>query len=179
MNSYFSQTQFVAQVDEQDQIVAKVEKWHAHQQGILHRAFTIALYHQGNILLQQRKHPAFDSFFDTSISSHQIYVEDKLQDDLTAIDSCLRRELNLSIDQISSPIKKGSVLYKAQDSGSSFTEHELCYLYSAKLKDLPQFSYEYAYGYVLIPPQKLLDQSNPIHASLAPWVKEFITQNLV
>ncbi len=47
--------EFLIRVNEQDQPLGKVEKLAAHQQGILHRAFSIFIFNEaGAVLLQQR-----------------------------------------------------------------------------------------------------------------------------
>ena len=92
---YYQQKQFLAQVDKNDKILGKIEKWECHKGAILHRGYTCILTYKDNYILQHRKHPVFDGVFDLSFSSHQIYVNDILQDDLAAIYDGLKREWNL------------------------------------------------------------------------------------
>ncbi|MCX6730895.1 MAG: hypothetical protein NTZ55_03535 [Candidatus Roizmanbacteria bacterium] len=37
---YYKKKQFIAEVNEQDEIIGKVEKWDAHKKGMLHRGYT-------------------------------------------------------------------------------------------------------------------------------------------
>lgn len=41
-------------VNEQDEVVGYMEKMEAHEKGVLHRAFSVFIHHEGKILLQQR-----------------------------------------------------------------------------------------------------------------------------
>ena len=50
-----------------------------HTKGILHKALTIALIYKDQFIIQHRKHPAFDGVFDITSSSHQLFVNEKLQ----------------------------------------------------------------------------------------------------
>src|SRR5690606_8547615 len=98
--NYFNQKQYIAQVDRNDNIIGKIEKWEAHTKGVLHRAFTVAIFFEDKVLVQHRKHPVFDKVFDVTVSSHQIYENDTLQDDKIALMNTLQREWNISKDNL-------------------------------------------------------------------------------
>lgn len=176
---YYKQQQMIARVDEHDTILGPIEKWEAHTKGILHRAFTVALLYENCVLLQHRKHPSFDGYFDMTLSSHQLFVNNILEDDKTAIFKCLKRELSIDAHLVTEPVKKGTVLYKAQDPGAEFIEHELCYFYTCELSQLPQPEYEFSYGYVAVPIDDIKSGRNHVSHALAPWVKEFLKKGLV
>ena len=90
-HSYYLQKQYIAKVDRKGNIIGQIEKWEAHRKGILHKAFTIAVFYKGDILLQHRKHPAFDGVFDATISSHQLIKDGKLEDTIKASEKTLKR----------------------------------------------------------------------------------------
>ena len=69
---YYKQKQFLAQVDKNDRILGKIEKWEAHKKGVLHRGYTCILIYKGSYIFQHRKHPVFDGVFDLSFSSHPL-----------------------------------------------------------------------------------------------------------
>ena len=47
--------EYVLLVNEQDQVIGKMEKLEAHEKGVLHRAFSVFLFNSNNeLLLQQR-----------------------------------------------------------------------------------------------------------------------------
>ena len=200
---YYKQTQHIAEVDKNDKIIGKIEKWEAHKKGVLHRAFTMILYYQEKIVLQHRKHPVFDGYFDLSSSSHQIFVppslssratpsssrgsrgitsNDILEDDLTAIYKTLKREWNLNpVDLKDKPKLVKKIYYKAKDPNSEFSDHEIDYIYEGTLKKIPTPNYDFAYGFSLIEKKGLLKSKvfNLWSNQFAPWVKVMIEEKLI
>lgn len=180
MIDYYKQKQYIAQVDKNDKILGKIEKWNAHKKGVLHRAFTMILIYQNKFILQHRKHPVFDGFFDLTFSSHQIFADDKLEDDLTAIYKSLKREWNLERSGLTTlPKKIGQIYYKAKDPNSEFFDHEIDYIYEGTLKNLPTPNYNFAYGFSMVDRKLITDNRSPITNSLAPWVKVMIEEKLI
>ena len=193
----------IARVDRKGNIIGKIEKWEAHKKGILHRGFTVVVYYQDYIILQHRKHPAFDGTFDATISSHQIFIDGKLQDTIDATYEALRRELNIAkSDLISKPENLGFVYYKAKDPtseftphpedpdplrrktsrkvvGAGFTEHEIDDVLVVKVKKMPTPNYNFAYGLSLVKRSEILNKKSRIYKSLAPWVKVMIANNML
>lgn len=176
--NYFDQKQFIAQVDKEDKVIGKIEKWEAHKKGILHRAFTVAIYFENQILLQHRKHPVFDTVFDATISSHQIYLNNSLQRDEEAVLNTLQREWNIEKTNLAAmPEFKGTIYYQAKDPLSEYTEHEMCRIYSCSIIDLKIPSLEFAYGFSL---QKIEDlKNNALSPLFAPWVKKAIEEHIL
>jgi len=162
---------FLAEVDKNDNIIGKIERWQAHKERVLHRGFTMILTYQNKFVIQHRKHLAFDGYFDLTFSSHQIYKNEKLQTDLEAINDTLKREWNIDESGlVSIPKFLDKFYYKAMDPHSLFTEHEIDYIYQAELKNLPTPNFDFAYGYSLMNKEKILKSELPF----APWVKEII-----
>ncbi len=180
MLDYYKKELFLAKVDKNDKIIDSVERWHAHKKGILHRGFTLILEYKNQYLLQHRKHPAFDGFYDLTFSSHQIMVKNKLQPDLEAINVTLEREWDLKEkDLFSAPVKKGQIYYQAKDPNSEFTEHEIDYVYIAKLKKLPQLNSDFAYNFELVKKKDILNTYYLIlNTDLCPWVEKIIENYL-
>jgi isopentenyl-diphosphate Delta-isomerase len=175
---WLKQEQYIAEVNKEDEIIGKVEKWKAHKEAILHRAFTIAVFYNGEVLLQHRKHPAFDGYFDVTISSHQLYRGERLESDLEAIYNTLKREMNIEKKHIvREPEYKGKVYYLAK--ATPLSEHEIDYIYTVELKELPEFPTEFAYGYTLAPINKVKDVNWPLWSVIAPWTREALVQDLV
>lgn len=165
----------LALVNKDDQIVGKAEKWEAHKKALLHRAFTVVLTYKNQYVVQDRKHPVFDHNYDLSFSSHQIYVEDELQDDLTAIFASLEREWNVGKSGLLiPPIKLGAIYYKAKDPMSEFSDHEIDYIYKADLSTLPDPNKKFAYGYFLADKKELISPTSSFSKNFAPWVHEMI-----
>lgn len=179
---YYKEKQFIARVNEKDEVLGKIEKWEAHKKGILHRAFTMILYYKDNIVIQHRKHPVFDGYFDLSFSSHQIFSGDQLEDDLKTIYKTLKREWNLDKSGlIATPKKIGVIYYKEKDPGSEFFDHEIDYIYEGTIKNLPTPNHAFAYGFSLIPKKNFLSSNFYLLTSdiFAPWVKKMVEQKLI
>ncbi len=177
--NYYKRKQIIIKVDKNDNITGKVDKLHAHKKGIFHRGYTIALTWQNQIILQHRKHPAFDGYFDFTSSSHQIYEKNVLQDNNISIYKALKREWNISKkDLLNKPKLIGCVIYKAKDGKSKYVENELCYFFTAKIKAMPSPNMDYAYGFSLIKINSL-NKNNKIYTLLAPWVKKIIEKGML
>jgi len=168
--NYYQKIQYLTQVDKNDNILGKIEKWRAHKNNILHRGYTTILYYKNKIILQRRNHPIFDKVFDLSFSSHQVYINDKLQDNILAIYDGLKREWNLNKnDLIQSPEFITKFYYQAKDPSSEYAEHEIDYIYIVNLKTIPKPNLTYAYGIELINSSEIKKLSK-LFPNLAPWV---------
>lgn len=176
---YYKKKLFFPQVDKNDNVIDKVERWSAHKKNVLHRGFTVILYYQDKIILQHRKHPAFDKYYDLTFSSHQIYKNKILQTNSEAIFESLEREWNIEENGLIKKLKYlGKFYYQAKDPNSIFSEHEIDYIYSAELKTKPDPNLEFAYGYKLIAKSPNL-KSQISNYQIAPWVKKIIDNNFV
>jgi len=167
---YYDLKQDLALVDKKDNIVGRIDKWEAHKKGLLHRAFTIALIYKDQIVLQHRRHPVFDGYYDLTCSSHPVYIGDILQTFEQGFYTTLKREWNLDEGNTQKMEDKGSVYYQARDPNSIYGEHEICHLLVGEISLFPSPNYEFAYGFSLVSKKSLLDKKNPLRGSFAPWV---------
>ncbi|PIY69107.1 hypothetical protein COY90_02340 [Candidatus Roizmanbacteria bacterium CG_4_10_14_0_8_um_filter_39_9] len=175
---YYKEVQYIAQVDKDDTIIGKIEKWEAHKKGILHRGYTAILMHKENVIVQHRKHPLFDDVFDLTFSSHHIYQGDALQTNEQALYEGLLREWGMESSHIMTPPKLiDKAYYKAHDEKSTYTEHEIDYIFLVKLDKVPLANPDFAYGYELIPKEVLHKKIQELHAKPAPWVREILGLN--
>lgn len=179
ISSYYKQKQIIARVDKKGNVIGKIEKWEAHRKGILHKALTIALIYKGSFIIQHRKHPAFDGVFDITSSSHQLFIDGKLESTIDATYKTLEREWNITKkDLLTKPKNLGSVYYKAKDEKSIYIEHEVCEILVAKIKNLPIANLDFAYGFSLVKKEELVNKNSRIYQNLAPWVKKTIEENM-
>lgn len=170
MKGYYKNQQFIASVDNNGNVIGKIEKWEAHRVGVLHSGFTIIVFFNEFLIIQHRKHPAFDGSFDTTISSHRLFINGRLQDTIDAVYQALNRELNIEkSDLISKPKKIGFVYYKAKDPKSEFTEHEIDDVLMVKVKKVPAPYFDFAYGFSLVKKKEITNQKGRIYNNLAPW----------
>ncbi len=177
MNSYYKQKQIIAKVDKDGNVIGKIEKWEAHEKGILHKALTIALVYKGFFVIQHRKHPAFDGAYDVTSSSHQLFIDGKLQTTEEATYECLKREWNLEKSDLKELKSLGSIYYKAKDPKSIYTEHEVCEILAAEINVKPKPNLDFAYGFSLVDKQELQNKNSRTYENLAPWVKKMIEEN--
>ncbi len=179
MNNHYTTTLYIPQVNENDEIVGKIERWEAHEKGMLHRGFTVGLLYEDGMVCQHRKHPVFDGFIDLTASSHQFYEGEKLQEAKTAVLNCLEREWGIMQKDLAGEIDlAGKVIYDSKHG--NYIEHEVCHLYIARINRLPLVNPEYSYGYSVIPLAHLNEPDvNPGLRGLAPWVSEMIMKDLL
>ncbi len=169
---YYQQKIFIPRVDEKDNFLGPIERWEAHEKGVLHRAFTIAVSYNNQIICQHRKHPVFDGWFDLTASSHPMVVAEKAQSNEEAVIHALKREWGLEVDQITGMKNLGSVIHNTQDPNSKYIEHELCHFFITETRVLPKINFDIAYGYTLQTLKDLKSDTNPLFKSLAPWIKK-------
>lgn len=177
--AYYQEEQWLAQVDREDNIIGKVEKWKAHKEGILHRGYTAILEFEESVILQHRKHPVFDGVYDLSFSSHQLYKNGKLQSDEEAIYEGLKREWGVENPPIGGLKFVNKIYYKAKDTKSEYFEHEVDYLYLVKLANLPKANIDYAYGQKIITKKNLPSAILHLSSPLAPWVSKVLEEKLI
>lgn len=178
--NYYKKKQYIAEVNEQDTVVGKVEKWEAHKKGILHRGYTAILTHKDQVILQYRKHPVFDNVLDLSFSSHQLYDGKEIQSADEAIVEGLKREWGIEKKDLENPpIFIAKFQYKAFDDISGYYEHEIDHIYSVSLKKIPEPNYDFAYGILTLHKKNLKSLTDVrFYTLLAPWVHELMKLNL-
>jgi len=176
---YYQQQIFIPHVDEEDNFLGPVERWEAHEKGVLHRAFTVAVFYNGQIICQHRKHPVFDDVFDFTASSHPQVIEGKIQPTEEAVINTLQREWNMRQSDIGNLEKKGFAVYHDKDPNSKYSEHEYCYLYICETGKEPVVNSEIAYGFSLASVESLKNKTHEASSKLSPWVKEFLKKDLL
>ena len=177
MKDYYEKKQMIARVDRQGKVIGEIDKWEAHRIGVLHRGLTVIVFFEKYLIMQHRKHPAFDGVFDITSSSHPLFINGRLQDTIDAAYDALERELNITKnDLISKPKNLGFVYYKAKDPKSEFTEHEIDDVLIVKVKKMPTPNYEFAYGLSLAKRDELTNKKSRIYKNLAPWAKVMLAK---
>lgn len=179
MLDYYKEKQFIAKVDKDGNVLGEIEKWEAHKKGILHKALTATLIFNGKFMVQHRKHPAFDKTYDVTSSSHQLFINGKLQTTEEATINCLEREWGLNKKYLKNLINHGAIYYKSKDPKSEFTEHEVCDIITVEIDSKPEPNLDFAYDALLVSKQELTDKNSRIYKNLAPWVKIMIEENKI
>lgn len=173
---YYEKKQLLAVVDKNDTVLKKIDKWEAHEKGVLHRGFTVCLFYQDKIILQHRKHPVFDGVYDLTCSSHPYFKDGVLQTTTDAVIETLKREWDIVPSDLSSPLRhKGQIYYQAKDPKSIYQEHEICHLYCADIDKLPSPNFDFSYGFSLMTKDQIMDKKTPIRGIFAPWIQPLLT----
>lgn len=128
-------------VNEQDLPVGTMEKLAAHQQGLLHRAFSVFIFNAGGeLLLQQRAYSKYHSagLWTNTCCSHPRPGEDTAG----AASRRLREEMGLH-----TPLTyKGSFIYRTP-FGNGLTEHEYDHVFTGVGDETPVLHPEEAEAY--------------------------------
>ena len=173
---YYKKTLYIPQVDKNDNVLGKVERWKAHREGILHRGFTVAVMCGDQIICQHRKHPVFGGYLDLTASSHPLYEGEKIQTFEEAVRNTLHREWGIKKSDLGAIQEKGKVYYYSKHG--EYVEHEICYFFLTRIEKLPKVNLEYAYGFSLLSVAELSDTSAPYARSIAPWVTEAMAKEV-
>lgn len=116
-------SEWVVLVKENDEVIGTMEKLQAHQNGLLHRAFSVFLFNnKGEVLLQRRAKTKYHSpnQWTNACCSHPRIDETYAQ----AATRRLKEELGIETEII----EKFHFIYKA-DVGQGLWEHELDYVF--------------------------------------------------
>ncbi|MBU8882952.1 isopentenyl-diphosphate Delta-isomerase [Kaistella sp. DKR-2] len=114
----------VVLVSENDEILGLMEKMQAHENGILHRAFSVFLFNdKGEMLLQKRASGKYHSpdQWTNAVCSHPRFDETYLQ----GAQRRMKEELGVEAELT----EKFHFLYKA-DVGQNLWEHELDHVFT-------------------------------------------------
>ncbi|UFK97315.1 isopentenyl-diphosphate Delta-isomerase [Kaistella faecalis] len=118
----------VVLVSEKDEILGVMDKMQAHENGILHRAFSVFLFNdKGEMLLQKR---AADKYHSPNQWTNAVCSHPRLEETyLEAAERRLKEELG-----IETPLTyRFNFLYKA-DVGQNLWEHELDHVFTGNFE---------------------------------------------
>ena len=155
-------------VNERDEVIGSAEKLETHQQGWLHRAFSIMLYRrqagQLEFLLQQRAAHKYHcgGLWTNTCCSHP-RPEEAIA---LAAKRRLYEELGLSLDLH----KIGSFTYRAQFN-NGLTEHEFDHVFIAEYTGMPaQFNREEISMLKWIKAETLQEDLQAVPSHFTPWL---------
>lgn len=155
----------VVVVSENDEILGLMEKMEAHENGILHRAFSVFLFNdKGEMLLQKRASGKYHSpnQWTNAVCSHPKIDE-------TYLDGAQRRlkeELGITTDLT----EKFSFIYKA-DVGQNLWEHELDHVFTGNYEGNFALNEEEVSEIRYISMQQLDEEMNANPEKFTEWFK--------
>ncbi|MCC5922814.1 MAG: isopentenyl-diphosphate Delta-isomerase [Crocinitomicaceae bacterium] len=118
-------------VDENDQIIGTMEKMLAHQEGRLHRAFSVIIFNdKGQMLIHQR---AADKYHCGGLWTNACCSHPRLEEDLIAAG---KRRLLEEMGFVTDLKHIGSFIYKVKFDNDLY-EHELDHLLVGSYSDAP------------------------------------------
>lgn len=144
-------------VDNEDNSIGSEEKLTIHQQGLLHRAFSIFIYDsKGRLLLQQRAHGKYHSpgLWTNSCCGHPRWGE--------ITEAAAGRRLQEEMGFSTGLKKVSSLTYHAEVPGN-LIEHELDHIYVGLFDGYPQVNIDEAEDWLWIDTPQLIHKvkSNP------------------
>jgi isopentenyl-diphosphate delta-isomerase len=159
-------------VDQADRPIGTEEKLKAHQEGKLHRAFSIFIFNQkGQLMLQQRAKSKYHcgSLWTNTCCSHprpreslNVATHRRLKEEM-GFDCPLEEVFNFT--------------YKARFS-NGLTENEYDHVFIGQFDGQPRVNPEEADGWRWATPKKLLKEIKESPQKFTPWFKESIERVL-
>lgn len=161
-------------VDEHDVEVGTSEKLKAHQDGLLHRAFSIFIFNSKNeLLIQQRANEKYHSggLWTNTCCSHPAPNMDLV----TCAKERLWEEMGLRVDEL---IVKSHFIYKAEFS-NGLVEHELDYILVGITNENPVLNPDEAQNFKWISLEDLKSKMKMNPHQFTFWLKEIFNRNLI
>ncbi len=150
-------------VDEQDQEIGLADKLEAHQQGKLHRAFSVFVFNsKGEWLLQQR---AFDKYHSGGLWTNSCCSHPKPQESL---DDATARRLQEEMGMSCKVEHQFSFIYKAV-LDNELTEYELDHIFIGITDELPKPNPEEVYDYCYERTEVIENQLNEFPDNFTIW----------
>lgn len=155
----------VVVVSENDEILGLMEKMNAHENGILHRAFSVFLFNdKGEMLLQKRASGKYHSpnQWTNAVCSHPKIDETYLEG--------AQRRLNEELGITANLTEKFSFIYKA-DVGQNLWEHELDHVFTGNYEGSFVLNNDEVSEIRYISMQQLDEEMNENPENFTEWFK--------
>jgi isopentenyl-diphosphate delta-isomerase len=165
------QQEQVILVNESDEPIGEMEKMLAHEQGVLHRAFSVFIFNaKGEVLLQQRALSKYHSpgLWTNTCCSHPRPGETTEQ----AAHRRLKEEMGF--DCILQ--HKFSFIYKVQFDNGLY-EHELDHVYTGVYEEEPSINPDEVNTYKWMKWEQLLEDVNKNMADYTFWLRQILEQH--
>ena len=161
-------------VDEQDVEIGVSEKLKAHQEGLLHRAFSIFIFNPNKeLLIQQRAQGKYHSggLWTNTCCSHPAPTMDLVE----CAKQRLQEEMGLMVDEL---IIKNYFIYRAEFP-NGLIENELDYILVGESSDTPILNPEEAQHYKWISLDDLKADIKMHPDQYTYWLKEIFNRKLI
>lgn len=161
-------------VDSNDRELGTEEKLKAHQEGKLHRAFSVLLFNdKKELLLQQRALSKYHSggLWTNCCCSHPRPQEEMI----SSIRRRLYEELFIPVSEKIQLNQFGSFIYRTEFE-NGLIEHELDHLYIGYYQKTPVINHEEAIAYRWSSLEAIKNEINKHPEKFSFWFKEIISQ---
>ena len=158
----------IALVDENDIVTEYAEKQYVHENGLLHRAFSIIIFNsKGEMLLHQRSHAKYHSpsLWTNTCCSH-------LLQGLT-MEECTHNRLVFEMGFNTELEFQLSFTYKIK-FGNNLIEHETDHLYFGKWEGIPITNIDEVMAYKWIKPKQLIEDIQKRPDKYTYWFKHIV-----
>lgn len=158
-------SEHVILVDQNDQMVGTMEKMRAHQEGLLHRAFSIFVFNsQGELLIQKRAPIKYHtgSLWSNTCCSHPKPNE--------SVEETLQYKLHQEMGFQCELERAFSITYRAE-LGNGLVENELDHVYIGSFNGDPQPNHEEVCDWKYIALQDLKKEMEQHPNAFTPWFK--------
>ncbi|MFA7379355.1 MAG: isopentenyl-diphosphate Delta-isomerase [Bacteroidia bacterium] len=165
------QQEQVILVNESDEPIGEMEKMLAHEQGVLHRAFSVFIFNaKGEVLLQQRALSKYHSpgLWTNTCCSHPRPGETTEQ----ATHRRLKEEMGFDCTLQ----HKFSFIYKVQFDNGLY-EHELDHVYTGVYEDEPSINPDEVNTFKWMKWEQLLEDVNKNMADYTFWLRQILEQH--
>lgn len=156
---------FLILVDENDKPAGRMEKLQVHEQGLLHRAFSVFIFNKkGELLLQQRSDNKYHSagLWSNTCCSHPEFGEETKE----AAEKRLKEEMGLDCELEF----KFKFIYKAIFE-NGLTEYELDHVYFGFSDELPKPNSQELKDWKYLSLEKLEKEILHIPQNYTEWLK--------
>lgn len=165
------QQEQVILVNESDEPIGEMEKMLAHEQGVLHRAFSVFIFNaKGEVLLQQRALSKYHSpgLWTNTCCSHPRPGETTEQ----AAHRRLKEEMGFDCTLQN----KFSFIYKVQFDNGLY-EHELDHVYTGVYEEEPSINPDEVNTFKWMKWEQLLEDVNNNMADYTFWLRQILEQH--
>lgn len=165
------QQEQVILVNESDEPIGEMDKMLAHEQGVLHRAFSVFIFNtKGEVLLQQRALSKYHSpgLWTNTCCSHPRPGE--------TTEEAAHRRLKEEMGFDCTLQHKFSFIYKVQFDNGLY-EHELDHVYTGVYEEEPSINPNEVNMYKWMKWEQLLEDVNKNMADYTFWLRQILEQH--
>ena len=165
------QQEQVILVNESDEPIGEMDKMLAHEQGVLHRAFSVFIFNtKGEVLLQQRALSKYHSpgLWTNTCCSHPRPGE--------TTEEAAHRRLKEEMGFDCTLQHKFSFIYKVQFDNGLY-EHELDHVYTGVYEEEPSINPDEVNMYKWMKWEQLLEDVNKNMADYTFWLRQILEQH--